>query len=102
MTRSNAKAEPSARNDATSSGVGGRPVRSNVARRIQVRRSAGGAGAIPGELDAAARKSSISLPVRAGSLTAGGGSRRTGWNAHQRRWAGVASKLAEVVVPTFD
>ena len=37
----------SARNASTSSGVGGRPVRSNVARRISVRLSAGAAGVSP-------------------------------------------------------
>ncbi len=41
------RGDSSARNASTSSGVGGRPVRSNVARRISVRLSAAGAGRSP-------------------------------------------------------
>ena len=47
-------------NAAISSGVGGRPVRSKVARRIKVRASAAGAGARPVGIFAA-RKASMGL-----------------------------------------
>ena len=42
-TLANASGDASARKACTSAGVGGRPVKSNVARRISVRRSAAGA-----------------------------------------------------------
>ncbi len=67
-------------------GVGGRPVRSNVRRRIKVRRSASGAGVNPRSSMAASRNRSIGFrgQPRQASLTAGGEFGWIGWK-HQCR-----------------
>ena len=75
-TFANASGESSVRNASTSSGVGGRPVRSNVARRISVRLSAGGAGVSPFASSFARMKRSIVGERPAASFTAGGGGSR--------------------------
>ena len=56
----------SSTNASTSSGVGGRPIRSNDSRRISVRRSAGGRGRKPGLLQPCRMKSidRIDRPLR--------------------------------------
>ena len=57
----------------TSSGVGGKPVRSNVARRISTRFSAGGAGCKPFCSNAARMNSSIGDLIQATCFTVGSG-----------------------------
>ena len=60
---------------ATSSGEGGRPVRSNVTRRIKATRSASGACTIPSFSSSARMKRSIGFLTQPDSLTAGGATR---------------------------
>ena len=60
------------------SGVGGRPVRSNVTRRMSVRRSAGGAAARPTASSRDARKASIGLLCRSARPVGGGAGTPTG------------------------
>ena len=71
----------SARNASTSSGVGGRPIRSRVSRRISVVRSAGGDGARPSVSSRASTNRSIGFLTQAASRTGGAAGRRTGSNA---------------------
>src|SRR5205814_7430364 len=63
-----------------SAGVGGRPVRSKVARRISVRRSAGGAGVNRFASSFARMKRSIGILHQAAFFTFGSAGRFTGWN----------------------
>src|SRR5436309_810478 len=81
INRAKASGAPSARNAATSSGVGGRPVRSKVTRRIKARLSAGGAGLSWFASRPARMKRSIGDLIQASSLTGGGAGVRTGRNA---------------------
>ena len=61
-TLANASGDESAANASISSGVAGRPVRSKVARRSSVRRSAAGAGCPPCASSFARMKRSMELP----------------------------------------
>src|SRR5205807_1135410 len=67
-------------------GVGGKPVRSREARRISVRRSAGGEGFSPLASSFASTKASIGVFTHARSFTIGTAGFRTGWKAQCRRW----------------
>ena len=75
-------------NDAISSGVGGRPCKSNVRRRIMVRRSASGRGRRPLDSRAASRKTSIGFRDHLPSITAGSGDLASGRMAHQSDFGG--------------
>src|SRR5687768_2071040 len=73
---------------AISSGVGGRPVRSNVARRSSVRRSAKGAGLMLAAVILALRNASTGLRAGEGELPTGDAAAGTagflsGWYAHK-------------------
>ena len=72
-------------NASTSSGVGGRPVRSKVTRRIRVRRSASGEGRIPCSSSPRRTNGSIRFRDHAGSETAGRGRSAAGRNDQNRR-----------------
>ena len=86
----NASGDSSARNASTSSGVGGSPVRSNVARRIRTRLSAGRAGFRPSLLERGKDESVDRVPRPARHRrTCGTLGLRTGWNAQNARCSGV-------------
>ena len=68
----------SARKASTSAGVGGRPVRSSVTRRISVVRSASGDGVSPSASSRARTKRSIGFRGQPASRTVGGAGRRGG------------------------
>ncbi len=89
MTRANALGELSARNASTSSGEGGRPIKSNVARRIKVRLSAGSAGLNPFCSKLAKMKRSIADRAHDWSRTSGASTALIGWNAQNRRCSSV-------------
>ena len=74
-----------------SSGVGGRPIRSNVARRISVRRSASGENDRFFSASFAKRNPSIGFRTVALDVTTGGSTRFTGWNAQNARSSSVMS-----------
>src|SRR5205807_1902012 len=61
-------------------GVGGRPMRSNVARRISVRLSANGAGASFFSSNLASTNASTGVLTHTGFWTFGGSGFLTGWN----------------------
>ena len=65
----------------TSAGVGGRPVRSKVTRRMSVARSASGEGESPSASRRARMKASMGLRIQAEFFTAGRGGFFTGTNA---------------------
>ncbi|MFO0958434.1 MAG: hypothetical protein U0800_13555 [Isosphaeraceae bacterium] len=64
-----------------SPGIGGRPIRSKEARRIQARRSASAAGFRPASSSFARMNRSIGSSGQDGSRTAGGSADRTGCQA---------------------
>ena len=70
-TVSYADADRSARKASTSSGVGGKPVRSRVTRRISAVLLASGSGSSPSSSSRSRMNRSISLTGQAASLTAG-------------------------------
>src|SRR5262249_52744823 len=80
----------SARKASISAGVGGRPVRSNVARRSSVRRSASGENVSPFFWSAASRNASIGLRTDdCGSRTTGTGGGGGGGGAAGGRAGGT-------------
>src|SRR3954471_23840955 len=89
MTLANASGAVSARNASTSSGVGGRPIRSSVARRISVRRSAGFTGSRPSRSRRARMKRSTSVFGHSAFFTDGAAGCASGWNDHHARCSGV-------------
>src|SRR5205814_708535 len=84
MTFAHASVERSVTNAATSAGVGGSPIRSNVVRRISVRRSAVAAGERPFASSAASMKVSIGDLTQERARTVGLTGRLTGRNDQWR------------------
>ena len=82
--------------------MGGSPVKSNVARRIRVRRSAGGAGGSPFASSFARRKRSIGLRTCDGFRVIGTAGSRTGWNAQWSDRIGPARGRATTAVSAFS
>src|SRR5262249_55296419 len=85
----NASGERSARNAATSSGVGGRPMRSSDARRSSVILSARAAGRRCFASSSERTNASIGVRTHARFAGAGGVGRTTRWSDHHWRWASL-------------
>src|SRR5690349_6849199 len=81
MTLAKAPGDRSASKAAISSGVGGRPIKSNVARRMSVRRSGAGDGARPFASNRARINRSIEVRGQLPFLTCGGAGFLTGRKA---------------------
>ena len=93
MTFSQASGDESARKAATSSGVGGSPVRSSVARRMSVHFSASGENAIPFPAAFAFRKASTGCPAL------GGAGFCSGRKAHHFRSSSDTTDLSRTTAP---
>ena len=103
-TFAKASSELSATNARTSSGEGGRPIKSKLTRRIRAWRPASATGFKPLASRADSRKRSISDFGQLASLTWGGATARGGWNAQNCRafstsTAACAATLPEPVPP---
>ena len=93
MSNSHAFARVSATKARTSSGVGGRPVRSNVARRINASREASGACETPAASRRASTNRSTGVRTHASSRTAGGAGATSGFQLHHESRA-LAARCA--------
>ena len=87
MSRSHASVRVSVTNARTSSGVGGRPVRSNAARRISTSREASAACSTPAASMRASTKRSMGDRTHAVSRTAGGAGAASGFQLHHVSFA---------------
>ena len=84
------------RNASTSSGVGGRPVRSSDTRRISVARSASGDGERPSFSSRARTNASMGCTLAFGSRLTGGVGRLMGWND---QWFDLPSSPRTAIAP---